>query len=244
MYLCHCKMWKSNVKNFFLNPTLACQGGVKLLGFVIAQSPWSLTVPADSRQSERQNIIDRTHTWQQCLVTTSEDISKTIYSFNRREISPLSIDNNTNTLAGSANWHTFEATCACTFPHASWTSVAWNKRSRGNSLKCFSANFSTRRHDEGKCMLLYCCFGHYRMLAYKISACELCIIWRKPTEALKIHCQLPSGGLGGKPAMVTLKIQLDCSMVHDTTLWEFIFVRSHLGCGTDSIFHPFFCRSH
>ena len=36
----------------------------------------------------------------------------------------------------------------------------------------------------------------------------------------------------GKPAMVTLKIQLDCSTVHDTTLWANIFVRSHLGCGT------------
>ena len=33
--------------------------------------------------------------------------------------------------------------------------------------------------------MLYCCFGNYRMLAYKISACEVCIISRKPTEALK-----------------------------------------------------------
>ena len=38
-----------------------------------------------------------------------------------------------------------------------------------------------------------------------------------------------------KPAMVTLKIQPDCSTVHDTTLWANIFVRSHLGCGTDSV---------
>ena len=43
----------------------------------------------------------------------------------------------------------------------------------------------------------------------------------------------------GKPAMVTLKIQSDCSTVHDTTLWANIFVRSHLVCGTDSIFHMF-----
>ena len=41
----------------------------------------------------------------------------------------------------------------------------------------------------------------------------------------------------GKPAMVTLKIQPDCSTVHDTTLWANIFVRSHLVCGTDSVFH-------
>ena len=43
----------------------------------------------------------------------------------------------------------------------------------------------------------------------------------------------------GKPAMVTLKIQPDCSRVHDTTLWANIFVRSHLVCGTDSVFHMF-----
>ena len=43
----------------------------------------------------------------------------------------------------------------------------------------------------------------------------------------------------GKPAMVTLKIQLDCSTVHDTTLWANIFVRSRLVCGTDSVFLMF-----
>ena len=34
---------------------------------------------AHSRQSGRQNIRDRTHTWQQCLVTISEDILTTNY---------------------------------------------------------------------------------------------------------------------------------------------------------------------
>ena len=47
----------------------------------------------------------------------------------------------------------------------------------------------------------------------------------------------------GKPAMVTLKIQPDCSTVHDTFLWANIYVRSHLGCGIDSI-PSVFCRSH
>ena len=47
----------------------------------------------------------------------------------------------------------------------------------------------------------------------------------------------------GKPAMVTLKIQPDCSTVHDTFLWANIYVRSHLGCGTDSV-SSVFCRSH
>ena len=39
----------------------------------------------------------------------------------------------------------------------------------------------------------------------------------------------------GKSAMVTLKIQPDCSMVLDTILWANIYVRSHLGCGTDFV---------
>ena len=47
----------------------------------------------------------------------------------------------------------------------------------------------------------------------------------------------------GKPAMVTLKIQPDSSTVHDTFLWTNIYVRSHLGCGTDSV-SSVFCRSH
>ena len=47
----------------------------------------------------------------------------------------------------------------------------------------------------------------------------------------------------GKPAMGTLKIQLNCSTVHDTMLSANIFVGSHLGCETDSIFMCF-CRSH
>ena len=42
-----------------------------------------------------------------------------------------------------------------------------------------------------------------------------------------------------KPAMVTLKIQPNCSTDHDTTLWTNIFERSHLVCGTDSRFHMF-----
>ena len=37
---------------------------------------------------------------------------------------------------------------------------------------------------------------------------------------------------------VTLKIHPDCSMVHETTLWANLYVRSHLGCGIDSVFIP------
>ena len=97
-------------------------------------------------------------------------------------------------------------------------------------------------HDKGKCTQFYSCFGHYRMLAYKISACEVCIIWRKLTEACKTPLPIADSRTG-KPAMVTLKMQPDCSTVHDMTLWTNIYVLSHLGCGSGSVFIRF-CRSH
>ena len=55
---------------------------------------------AHGRQSKRQNIIPRTHTWQQCLVSTSEAILTTKYGFNFRQNSPLNIENNT----GYSGW--------------------------------------------------------------------------------------------------------------------------------------------
>ena len=73
---------------------LACRS-VKTCGtarsLLIAQSHTT----AHSRHSERQNIIDRTHTWQQCSVTTSEDILATKYGFNLIHNSPLCIGNKT-----------------------------------------------------------------------------------------------------------------------------------------------------
>ena len=89
-------------------------------------------------------------------------------------------------------------------------------------------------HDKEKCTQFYCCFGHYRMPAYTISACGVCIICQKPTEALK-NPSIIAAWRTGKPAMVRLKIQLDCSSVHYTTLWANIFVPSHLRYGTDSV---------
>ena len=47
-------------------------------------------------------------------------------------------------------------------------------------------------HDKGKCTLFYCCFCNHGMLTYNISACEVCIIWRKPTEPFKSYFQSPS----------------------------------------------------
>ena len=51
-------------------------------------------MPAHSRQSERQNIIARMHTWQQCSVSTWEAILTTKYGFNLRQNSPLNIEKN------------------------------------------------------------------------------------------------------------------------------------------------------
>ena len=59
-----------------------------------------------------------------------------------------------------------------------------------------------------------------------------------PTETFKNPSPI-SESRTGKSAMVALKIQLDCSTVHDTTLWANIYVRSHVGCGTDSVFIRF-----
>ena len=42
------------------------------------------TAARHGQQSERQNIIDRMHTWQQCSVTISEDILTTKYDFSLR----------------------------------------------------------------------------------------------------------------------------------------------------------------
>ena len=80
---------------------LACQSWVKLRGSSKILIVQSLTMSAQSRQSEWQNIKDRTQIWQQCLVTVSEDILTNKYRINLRQISLLSfdteLDNNTNT---------------------------------------------------------------------------------------------------------------------------------------------------
>ena len=271
-------MWKSNVKNIL---TFACQSEIKQRGYFEEFPDCAITYhtcPHHSRRPERQNIIDRMHTWQQCSVTLSEDILTTKYGFNLKEISSLSIDNNTN-ISDAHAWigprnhqvgtllkrHTLVPS-----PPPPLDSVAWCKRCRGNSLKCYCANFSARgsqsggipargtwrhmpyvycaknstdgipilenEHGKGKCTLFYCCFGHYRMLTYKISACEVCMIWRKPTEAFQNPLPIAESRTV-KPAMVTLKIQLHCSMVHDTSPLANIYVRSHLRYGTDSVFY-------
>ena len=46
--------------------------------------------------------------------------------------------------------------------------------------------------NNGKWALFYCCFCDYRMLAYKITACEVCIIWQEPIRACGIQWKSPS----------------------------------------------------
>ena len=119
-------------------------------------------MPAHSRQSGRQNIIARTHTWQQCSVSTSRAILTTKYGFNLRQNSPLNIENNT----GYSGWIRVFRACAnrsaitevgtllkrhtvVPSPTIPLHSVAWLEKGRGNSLKCNGANFSARRSQSG-----------------------------------------------------------------------------------------------
>ena len=113
---------------------------------MVLHNPWSAAWLRNHSctyhvSTQRQNIIDKTHTWQQCSVTISEDILTTKYCFNLRYISPLSIDNkldnNNNTSAlwaqkiacracanpssQSPSWHTFEATHAGSLSYGSTT---------------------------------------------------------------------------------------------------------------------------
>ena len=63
----------------------------------------------------------------------------------------------------------------------------------------------------------YCCFCDYRMLAYIIASCEVCINWRKPIGACKIQCQSPSRRLI-ELRWSHQKIKLDCFTVQGGTV--------------------------
>ena len=116
-------MWKSTVKNIFHIPygLSECQQVNRPKHMVrwYEEFPWLRNhlphMPAHSQQSERQNIIARTHTWQQCSVSTSEAILTTKYGFNLRQNSPLNIANNT----GYPGWIRVCRACA----NRSWTTL-------------------------------------------------------------------------------------------------------------------------
>ena len=88
-------------------------------------------LPAHSRQSERQNIIARTHTWQQWSVSTSEAILTTKYGFNMfnlRQNSPLNIENNTG--YSGAGWIRVSVAHALIGPQSLklahfWSDIRW-----------------------------------------------------------------------------------------------------------------------
>ena len=98
---------KIKCKEYFSYPSLACQSVNRpkhvvrwYEEFLDCATDHLPHMPAHSRQSGRQNIIARTHTWQQCSVSTSEAILTTKYGFNLWQNSPLNIENNT----GYSGW--------------------------------------------------------------------------------------------------------------------------------------------
>ena len=99
-------------------------------------------MPAHSRQSERQNIIARTHTWQQCSVSTSEAILTTKYGFNLRQNSPLNIENN----RGYSGWICVSVAHALIGPQSLklahfWSDIRWFPQFR--SFCCLNATVPT-----------------------------------------------------------------------------------------------------
>ena len=106
-------------------------------------------MPAHSRQSGRQNIIARTHTWQQCSVSISGAILTTKYGFNLRQNSPLNIRKqhgilwlHTRVCRACANRSAITEVGTLLKRHTLVPSptipqhyVAWLEKGRGNSLK-------------------------------------------------------------------------------------------------------------
>ena len=83
MYLCWSKMWKSRI--FFISHVGLWGWGQTTWYFdEFADCAISYHRPAHNRQSEWQNIIDWTHTWQQWSVSLSEDILTIKCGFNLR----------------------------------------------------------------------------------------------------------------------------------------------------------------
>ena len=129
-------MWKSNVKNIFHIRCGLCQQVNRPKHVVrwYEEFPWLRNhlphLPAHSWQSEQQNIIARTHTWQQCSVSTSEAILTTKNGFNLRQNLPLNIENNTggptgDTLAGYASVaHALIGPQSLKYEHF-WSDISW-----------------------------------------------------------------------------------------------------------------------
>ena len=139
-------MRKSNVKNIFHIPCWPvlseCQQAKTIGTLVRGVSLNAQSLTAHRRQSERQNIIARKHTWQQCLVSTSEAILTTKYGFNLRQNSPLNIENNT----GYSGWIPVSVAHALIGPQSLklahfWSDIRWFPQFR--SFCCLNATVPT-----------------------------------------------------------------------------------------------------
>ena len=95
-----------------------------------------------------------------------------------------------------------------------WRCVHCTKHSPHKQSRAPQCWDSKTTKENARCFTVV--LGHYRILVYKISACEVSIIWQNRTEVFKIRCKIAESRTG-KPAIVTQKIQLDCFPVHDTT---------------------------
>ena len=129
-------MWKSNIKNIFHITGFISHVGLsecqqaKTRGMLVRGVSWLRNdlphMPAHSRQSERQNIKARTHTWQQYSVSTWGNMLTTKYGFNLRQKSPLNIDDHT----GYSGWLHVSVAHALIGPQSLklahfWSDIRW-----------------------------------------------------------------------------------------------------------------------
>ena len=135
MCLCWVEIWKSNVMN-----TISIY-----IPLWVVETTWHSEelcnhLPAyrvgtyTSRQSERQNIIDRTYTWQQCSVIISEDWRHGSVSCMRRFICV------TNHQVGTL----VKRHKLVTSPMPPLHSVCMGQKGPEKQYKRYSANFSAR----------------------------------------------------------------------------------------------------
>ena len=124
-----------------------------------------------------------------------------------------------------------------TFRLFGWLIIAgkWTRRQFHNRVWC-----KYRGVHVESVWLTACCWWFQR--GYLNNRCLSMYNLAKAYRSIKNPLPIAESRTG-KPAMVILKIQPDCSTVHDTFMWANIYVRSHLGCGTDSV-SSVFCRSH
>ena len=153
---------------------------VVVLWFLDCAIAYQLTMSAHSRRLKQQNIIDRTHTWQQYSVTILEDILTTKCGFTDRLCRKAS--KTTTRILLSGDWRQVSVAHApinrrnhkiCTLmkrntlvpsPIASAIQSMHLTKGPRKQSKQYSANFSARRtivwqnpaHGLWPCVYLYC----------------------------------------------------------------------------------------